>query len=74
MIIMIPCSGYVPPEYIEKGKISDKFDVFSLGVIIIGIITGPDGYSKHSEMSSQDIAEQVRKVICLYEDLYGHFF
>lgn len=63
----------MPPEYIKQGKISEKFDVFSLGVIIIGIMTGPEGYSKQSDMSSQDFIEQVRQVICLYEDLYGHF-
>ncbi|KAL6880343.1 hypothetical protein ACP4OV_011908 [Aristida adscensionis] len=51
--------GYMPPEFIQKGKISEKFDVFSLGVIIIKIVAGQDGYSKHSDMSSQDFIELV---------------
>ncbi|KAJ1275293.1 hypothetical protein BS78_05G125100 [Paspalum vaginatum] len=51
--------GYVPPEYIEKGKISNKFDVFSLGVIIIRIMSGPDGYSKLSDMSTEEFVQLV---------------
>ncbi|KAF8653149.1 hypothetical protein HU200_062595 [Digitaria exilis] len=34
--------GYLPPEYIEGNIISDKFDIFSLGVVIIKI----ESYSK----------------------------
>lgn len=36
--------GYMPPEYINRQQISPKFDVFSLGVIIIQIMAGKDGY------------------------------
>ncbi|XP_039824095.1 putative disease resistance protein RGA1 isoform X3 [Panicum virgatum] len=36
--------GYQPPEYIDKGEISGKFDIFSLGVMIIKIVSGPKGY------------------------------
>ncbi|XP_039823872.1 receptor tyrosine-protein kinase erbB-2-like isoform X2 [Panicum virgatum] len=36
--------GYQPPEYIEKGEISAKFDIFSLGVVIIKIVLGSKGY------------------------------
>jgi serine/threonine protein kinase len=37
----------MPPEYVDHGKISKKFDVFSLGVIIIEIMTGQkDRYPK----------------------------
>ncbi|XBI76624.1 hypothetical protein VPH35_069839 [Triticum aestivum] len=46
--------GYMPPEFIERGKITPKFDIFSLGVIIIKIIAGPDGYSKFADMSSEE--------------------
>ncbi|KAL6868106.1 hypothetical protein ACP4OV_014951 [Aristida adscensionis] len=53
--------GYVPPEYIEKGKISEKFDVFSLGVIIIKFLTGPDVYGAHSDMPPQEFIELVHR-------------
>lgn len=36
--------GYMPPEYINKQTISQKFDVFSLGVIIIQMMAGKEGY------------------------------
>jgi len=34
------CSGYIAPEYHFHGKISPKADIFSLGVIMIELITG----------------------------------
>uniref|UniRef100_M8CP61 Cysteine-rich receptor-like protein kinase 29 n=1 Tax=Aegilops tauschii TaxID=37682 RepID=M8CP61_AEGTA len=53
--------GYMPPEYIERYQITSKFDVFSLGVIIIRIIAGDEGYSKCADMSSPDFREHVRE-------------
>ncbi|KAF8711151.1 hypothetical protein HU200_029159 [Digitaria exilis] len=49
--------GYLPPEYTERNLISDKFDIFSLGVVIIKIVTGPKGYSRSAEMSPQKFIE-----------------
>ncbi|CAN6237782.1 unnamed protein product [Urochloa humidicola] len=36
--------GYCPPEFINYQIISTKFDIFSLGVIIIKIMCGMEGY------------------------------
>ncbi|KQK17928.1 hypothetical protein BRADI_1g37626v3 [Brachypodium distachyon] len=36
--------GYMAPEYIHRGIITTKSDIFSLGVIIIEIITGQKNY------------------------------
>lgn len=58
-IKIIGTPGYMPPEYIEKHEITPKFDVFSLGVIIIRIIAGDEGYSKSANMSSQEFVEDV---------------
>ncbi|KAM0843780.1 hypothetical protein ACQ4PT_057481 [Festuca glaucescens] len=55
------CSGYVPPEYIDAAVISNKFDIFSLGVVIIKIMTGPTGYFRIDEMSSQQFIELVHE-------------
>ncbi|KAM0897110.1 hypothetical protein ACQ4PT_022780 [Festuca glaucescens] len=49
--------GYVPPEYIDSAVISNKFDIFSLGVVIIKIITGPTCYFRIDEMSPQEFIE-----------------
>ncbi|KAF8673298.1 hypothetical protein HU200_048854 [Digitaria exilis] len=46
--------AYVPPEYIHSRHITDKYDIFSLGIIIIQIITGAEGHSKYVEMSSPE--------------------
>jgi len=32
--------GYMAPEYINRGTITKELDIFSLGVIIIEIVTG----------------------------------
>ncbi|KAM3198718.1 hypothetical protein ACQJBY_073717 [Aegilops geniculata] len=51
--------GYVPPEYIDAAVITVKFDIFSLGVIIIKIMTGPKGYFRSAEMSPREFIELV---------------
>ncbi|XP_044433165.1 protein PSK SIMULATOR 2 isoform X2 [Triticum aestivum] len=52
--------GYVPPEYIDASVLSIKFDIFSLGVVIIKIMTGPMGYFRSAEMSAKQFIELVR--------------
>ncbi|KAG0514816.1 hypothetical protein BDA96_10G225900 [Sorghum bicolor] len=55
--------GYMAPEYINRGLISTKSDIFSLGVIIIEIVTGQRDYPDESEtgISSQEFTELVLK-------------
>ena len=52
--------GYLPPEYIEDNLVSNKLDIFSLGVVMIRIIAGFEGYFKKFQMSSQAFIESVR--------------
>nr|CAB3446902.1 unnamed protein product [Digitaria exilis] len=52
--------GYLPPEYIERNIISDKFDIFSLGVVIIKIVTGPKDYKTSAEMTPQELPSMRR--------------
>jgi len=59
-MLQIYFSGYAPPEYVDMGKITKKFDAFSLGVIIIKVLAGPDGYSTYYDMpDSQDFIDLV---------------
>nr|ACS49628.1 protein kinase-3 [Oryza coarctata] len=51
--------GYLPPEYIEKNVVSNKLDIFSLGVVMLKILAGPRGRSRSAEMSSQEFTSQV---------------
>ncbi|XP_037426731.1 putative receptor-like protein kinase At4g00960 isoform X1 [Triticum dicoccoides] len=51
--------GYMPPEYIDGGYISKKYDVFSLGVIILKIMTGNKGHSRCYEMPQEQFTKHV---------------
>ena len=51
----------MPPEYVDIGFISNKYDVFSLGVIIIKMMAGNMGYSRCFKMSPKEFIELVRK-------------
>ncbi|KAG8089481.1 hypothetical protein GUJ93_ZPchr0011g27773 [Zizania palustris] len=51
--------GYLPPEYMENNIVSNKLDIFSLGVVILNIIAGPRWRSRSADMSSQEFIDQV---------------
>jgi serine/threonine protein kinase len=45
MILLKLCRGYIAPELVHNGKrINVKSDIYSLGIIIIEILTGQKGY------------------------------
>ncbi|KAF8648321.1 hypothetical protein HU200_064902 [Digitaria exilis] len=54
--------GYMAPEYLNKGIITIKADIFSLGVIIIEIIAGHKNYPDGTGISVQDFVERVLKI------------
>ncbi|KAI4990087.1 hypothetical protein ZWY2020_038450 [Hordeum vulgare] len=58
---IIGTPGYMPPEYINRSQITPKFDVFSLGVTIIKIMAGQEGYSKFADMTSQEFIQLVHE-------------
>nr|XP_051197745.1 cysteine-rich receptor-like protein kinase 6 isoform X3 [Lolium perenne] len=53
--------GYSPPEFMDHRIISNKFDIFSLGVVIIKMMAGPDGHSESTEMSSDEFTKLVQE-------------
>ncbi|CAN6371574.1 unnamed protein product, partial [Urochloa humidicola] len=53
--------GYQPPEYIDSGVISEKYDIFSLGVVMVRIVSGPKGYPKCLYMPSDEFIHQVQE-------------
>jgi serine/threonine protein kinase len=52
----------MPPEYIDNQIITSKFDVFSLGVVILQIVAGRTGCSQRVDMPSEEFIELVRKI------------
>uniref|UniRef100_A0ACD5VAC1 Uncharacterized protein n=1 Tax=Avena sativa TaxID=4498 RepID=A0ACD5VAC1_AVESA len=63
---LVGTRGYMAPEYLTRGVVSKKADIFSLGVIFIEIITGHKDYpffwqdSPHSTSTSlQQFMEKV---------------
>jgi len=40
VLLVLSCSGYMPPEYAVYGYFSVKSDVFSFGVIVLEIVSG----------------------------------
>ncbi|XP_047089189.1 cysteine-rich receptor-like protein kinase 44 isoform X1 [Lolium rigidum] len=53
--------GYSPPEFIRSNLISNKFDIFSFGVVIIKMMAGRSGYWKSTEMSSHEFTNLVQE-------------
>ena len=57
---MVLCRTYMPPEFINRLVISKKFDIFSLGVIIIETVAGFSIYKLLHDMPYEEIIELVR--------------
>lgn len=55
-------SGYMAPEYVLNGTLSPKVDVFSLGVLVIELISG----QKNSRFSSNDDASTLLEWVCVF--------
>jgi serine/threonine protein kinase len=53
--------GYIAPEYFTRGEISRKSDIFSLGVLILEIVTGLKVSSNSEDISSNKLVENVRQ-------------
>ncbi|CAN8235731.1 unnamed protein product [Cochlearia groenlandica] len=53
--------GYMAPEYVVRGKLTEKADVYSFGVLMIEVITG-----KRNNAFSQDASSILQMVWSLY--------
>ena len=52
--------GYMAPEYLYRGEISTRSDIYSLGVLIIEITTGQKNSSNDKDMSARSFVDQAR--------------
>lgn len=57
--------GYMPPEYLDCCIVSNKFDLFSFGAVIIRVMAGNKFFYRYSEVSPAEFIELVRKIIHL---------
>lgn len=59
----VVCRGYSPPEYIDKMSISKKYDIFSLGVVMIKIVAGPQALNRYCAMDRDEFIDAVRNAV-----------
>ncbi|XP_050939068.1 proline-rich receptor-like protein kinase PERK9 [Cucumis melo] len=52
--------GYMAPEYATSGKLTDKSDVFSFGVVLLELITGGKPVDSSQPLGDESLVEWVR--------------
>ncbi|WZZ24635.1 hypothetical protein YC2023_008036 [Brassica napus] len=55
------CRGYMAPEYISKGILSNKIDAYSFGVLVLEITSGFRNNKFRSDNSLETLVTQVWK-------------
>lgn len=53
-------SGYMAPEYLMHGHLSEKADVFSFGVVVLELISGEKNSKFNRDPESRNLLEWVR--------------
>ena len=56
------------PEFLHGGTITPKSDIFSLGVIIIEVVTGNRDYPDVTRTSSDGFIKLVRNFLITFQD------
>ncbi|XP_066336921.1 cysteine-rich receptor-like protein kinase 29 [Miscanthus floridulus] len=60
-INVVGTKGYMAPEYLYRGEISTRSDIYSLGVLIIEITTGQKNSLDDKDMCARSFVDQVRQ-------------
>ncbi|KAL0010448.1 hypothetical protein SO802_005556 [Lithocarpus litseifolius] len=64
--------GYLAPEYAASGKLTDKSDVFSFGVVLLELITGRHPIDKTNSFTEDSMVEWARPLLSQALE-NGHF-
>lgn len=55
---------YLAPEYASTGKLTEKSDVFSFGVVLLELITGRKPVDASQPLGDESLVEWVRSIPC----------
>ncbi|KAJ4961323.1 hypothetical protein NE237_021233 [Protea cynaroides] len=55
--------GYMAPEYASSGKLTDRSDVFSFGVVLLEIVTGRISVDPTQPLGDESLAEWARPLL-----------
>ncbi|XP_066364222.1 probable leucine-rich repeat receptor-like protein kinase At5g49770 [Miscanthus floridulus] len=53
--------GYRPPEFVDRNHVSEKFDIFSMGVVVLELVTGPKCYREIDDTPHPEFIDQAQK-------------
>lgn len=59
-LMIMGSSGYMAPEYLMHGHLSEKADVFSFGVVVLELISGQKNSKFNRDPDSRNLLEWVR--------------
>lgn len=59
-------SGYMAPEYVVQGKLTEKVDVYSFGVLVIEVVSGKKNSSFYQASVSllQQVLLSLKSLVC----------
>lgn len=58
------------PEYYHRGEISTKSDIYSLGIIILEVVTGERNHKARGDISGEQFIEKVRNTFIFHRATY----
>lgn len=57
---------YMAPEYASSGKLTDRSDVFSFGVVLLELITGRKPVDPSQPLGDESLVEWVKSRVFLH--------